>query len=132
MTRSSTDRRVVRTKMALRSVLGELVEEKGLDAITVSDLTERANMNRGTFYLHYHDKNDLIASLEDEIVKEVLKVGSGLRHVSLEEVYSAHENNTPLSFAVALFDYLRQNGMFVRALLGPKGTRASASVFKTL
>lgn len=121
MARSSTDRRVIRTKMALRSVLGELVEEKGLDAITVSDLTERADINRGTFYLHYRDKNDLIESLEDEIVQEVLKVGSGLRHVSLEEVYSAHENNTALPFAVALFDYLRQNGMFMRALLGPKG-----------
>jgi len=117
----SVDRRVLRTKRLLRSVLGELVEEKGLDGITVCDLTDRAGINRGTFYLHYRDKNDLIHSLEDEIVAEVLDVGAGLEGVTLEDLYACYEGDVPLPFAVALFDYLRENGLFVRALIGPQG-----------
>ncbi len=46
------DRRIARTKTAIREALVALIEEKGFDAILVSDIAERANINRGTFYLH--------------------------------------------------------------------------------
>lgn len=131
MVQGSNDRRVLRTKKLLRSVLGELVEEKGLDGITVSDLTERAGINRGTFYLHYRDKNDLIHNLEDEILSEVLSVGEGLEGVTLEDVYVCYSQSTPLPFAVGLFDYLRENGLFVSALIGPKGDPGFQPRFQT-
>ncbi|EEL70861.1 hypothetical protein IGA_00005 [Bacillus cereus HuA3-9] len=54
-----TDLRVARTKEAIRDALTELINEKGFDSITVKDITARANINRGTFYLHYRDKYDL-------------------------------------------------------------------------
>lgn len=131
MVQGSNDRRVLRTKRLLRSVLGELIEEKGLDGITVSDLTERAGINRGTFYLHYKDKNDLIHNLEDEILSEVLTVGEGLEDVTLEDVYVCYSQNRPLPFAVGLFDYLRENGLFVKALIGPKGDPGFQPRFQT-
>jgi AcrR family transcriptional regulator len=53
------DRRVARSRAALHQALQELVKEKGYEAVTVEDITERANLGRTTFYLHYRDKEDL-------------------------------------------------------------------------
>ena len=49
------DPRIERTREALRGALMALIEEKGFDAISVQDITERARLNRATFYLHYRD-----------------------------------------------------------------------------
>ena len=50
MSSTSDDRRVQRTKRMLRSALAQLIEEKhGIDNVTVAELTERADLNRGTF-----------------------------------------------------------------------------------
>ena len=51
-----TDRRVQRTRQLLRQAFFEVVQEKGFAATTVQDITERANLNRGTFYTHFEDK----------------------------------------------------------------------------
>jgi AcrR family transcriptional regulator len=59
------DRRVDRTRRALREALFDLIREKSYDQITVEEITERANLGRTTFYLHYKDKEDLL--LEDFI-----------------------------------------------------------------
>ena len=51
------DLRVIKTRAAIRTAFRELVMEK--NQFTVKDLTERANINRKTFYFHYTDMNDL-------------------------------------------------------------------------
>lgn len=53
------DRRVQRTRNLLRNALMQLIDEKGYDAITIHDITERANLGRTTFYLHYQSKDEL-------------------------------------------------------------------------
>ena len=59
------DRRVRRTVHALQGALIELILERGFEAITVSDITERADVGRSTFYAHFADKEDLLqGSLE--------------------------------------------------------------------
>lgn len=55
-----TDRRVRRTREALTRALIELILEKGFDATNVSDIVERADVGRSTFYVHYADKEDLL------------------------------------------------------------------------
>jgi AcrR family transcriptional regulator len=63
------DRRITRTRFALKQALTELVAEKGYDAVTVEDITSRANLGRTTFYLHYQDKEDLLLEgLEEKLV----------------------------------------------------------------
>ena len=49
------DRRIKKTHILLKKTLTELIEEKELRKITVSEFCERANINRGTFYLHFLD-----------------------------------------------------------------------------
>jgi AcrR family transcriptional regulator len=50
------DPRVLRTRQLLLHAFADLYSEKGFQAITVHDITERANVNRGTFYSHFEDK----------------------------------------------------------------------------
>jgi AcrR family transcriptional regulator len=54
------DRRIERTRQMLRQAFIEVVREKGFAATSIQDITERANVNRGTFYLHFSDKYMLL------------------------------------------------------------------------
>lgn len=60
------DRRALRTRQALRQAFLEVAREKGVMAASIQEITERANVSRGTFYAHYADKYALI----DAIVRE--------------------------------------------------------------
>jgi AcrR family transcriptional regulator len=66
MLKQGQDRRVQRTRELLQRAAMELITERGYDAITVGDITERANLGRTTFYLHYQNKVDLLLSGHDE------------------------------------------------------------------
>ena len=50
------DRRVLKTQESLKKAVIELMIEKNFDDITIQDIADRANVNRGTIYLHYQDK----------------------------------------------------------------------------
>ncbi len=56
------DRRVRRTKWRLKEALLELIDERDYDAITIEDMTERADVGRSTFYSHFTSKDDLLFS----------------------------------------------------------------------
>ncbi len=64
-------RRNTATRAKIRRALTELIVEKGFDALTVSDITRRAGVNRGTFYLHFVDKFDALEQLEDELIAKL-------------------------------------------------------------
>jgi AcrR family transcriptional regulator len=57
------DRRVQRTRQALRNALLELIKEKGYDSISVEEITQRANLGRATFYLHYKERARTISDI---------------------------------------------------------------------
>ena len=65
------DRRTRRTRRALQDALLNLAEEKDLESVTVQEITDRADINRATFYQHYRDKDDLISSALDALFEEV-------------------------------------------------------------
>lgn len=60
------DRRAQRTRQVLRQAFLDIAQEKGLMTASIQEITERANVSRGTFYAHYADKYVLI----DTIVRE--------------------------------------------------------------
>lgn len=65
------DRRKRKTRLAIRQACLELIDEKGFEAMTILDITERADINRGTFYLHYVDKYAMLDSYEDELIEKM-------------------------------------------------------------
>jgi AcrR family transcriptional regulator len=68
--KTKIDRRIQRTRKALRNALLELLKEKEYDLISVEEITQHANLGRATFYLHYKDKEDLLVDEFNEIVNE--------------------------------------------------------------
>ncbi|RIN07979.1 TetR family transcriptional regulator, partial [Staphylococcus shinii] len=65
------DRRVRKTKKAIKQAFIKLLAEKELERITIQDITTLADINRGTFYLHYEDKYILLSDLEDEFIDDL-------------------------------------------------------------
>lgn len=63
------DRRVKRSKTLMRDALIDLMKEKPFSEITAKDITERADLNRATFYLHYNNVFELLDALENEAVE---------------------------------------------------------------
>lgn len=68
------DRRVIKTKAEIKKAYFELLSEKHFESITVRDITDRANINRGTFYLHFEDKYQVLDYYEDEIFSEIRSI----------------------------------------------------------
>jgi AcrR family transcriptional regulator len=63
------DRRSQRTRHLLSNALVELIREKDYNTITVSDIIERADVGRSTFYAHYRDKDDLFVGELDRVIE---------------------------------------------------------------
>lgn len=72
--KTKIDRRIQRTCKALRTALLELIKEKGYDAISIEEITERADVGRATFYLHYKDKEDLLLEEFREMAIEKVQI----------------------------------------------------------
>lgn len=115
---SKQDRRILKTKSEIKQALTELMDEKRFEAITVRDLTERANINRGTFYLHYQDKYDLLEQCEDEIIKNILE---NIHELQVQDIEVLLAKEKPFPFVVKVFEYIQENADFLRAVLGPNG-----------
>ncbi len=65
------DRRVRRSRAAIRGAFLELIMEKEFSQITVKELAERADINRKTFYMHYSSLDDVLAEVEDIYASEL-------------------------------------------------------------
>lgn len=72
--RHNSDKRVIRTKKAIRNALFRLMEQKGIEDIGVSELTSAANVNRRTFYTHYRNMTDILDELEAELVSALAEL----------------------------------------------------------
>ena len=66
------DRRVQRTRKLLRDSMLALILEEGYDDISIQDITDKANLGRATFYLHFKDKDELLLEVMDQFLKDFL------------------------------------------------------------
>ena len=82
----SEDRRVIKTKRAIRNAFARLLSEKELGDITVSDIAEYADINRKTFYNYYAGVHEVVYEIEDEIARSF---GGALGTLELASVDNA-------------------------------------------
>lgn len=115
------DPRISRSRAALREAFITLVEEHGIDGFSVGDLCTSAGLNRGTFYNHFRDKESLLASFEDEVIEGLGGVLAKFQNIKLRELAAYSLMHRPLPMLVELYDYLREEGPFLHAMLGPGG-----------
>lgn len=73
MRQGKTDLRVIRTKKAIRDTFCAMIMEMDYPDITIKELSQRAMINRNTFYLHYDSMNALLQELQDEIAGEFME-----------------------------------------------------------
>ena len=66
----AVDRRVRKTKKQLRQGLTQLLQTKNINEISVRELSDLVDINRGTFYLHYRDIYDLLDQIEQEMFEQ--------------------------------------------------------------
>ena len=67
------DLRVIRTREAIRKAFEEMICEMDYEQISIKELTERARINRKTFYLHYNSLDDLLRELQNEMAKNFIE-----------------------------------------------------------
>ena len=107
------DRRVRRTKKLLTQALTELLQKKQVKEITVKELTDLADMNRGTFYMYYRDIFDMLEKIEDELFQK------------LDVIAQSHEHGDPTQqvkpILLDLFRFIEENQEMCRVLLSPNG-----------
>ncbi|KFJ01237.1 TetR/AcrR family transcriptional regulator [Bifidobacterium stellenboschense] len=67
-------KRHTKTEAKIKAAFTTLVQSKGFDAMTVSDIARTAGINRGTFYMHYLDKFDLRQQLIDDTIADLTAI----------------------------------------------------------
>ena len=107
------DRRVRRTKKLLTQALTELMQQKQVKEITVTELTDLADMNRGTFYLYYKDIFDMLEHIEDSMFQ------------ALNEILERHKKENVVQKTEPILrdilGFIEENQDMVRVLLSPHG-----------
>ena len=64
-------RSAIRSRKLIKTAFMELAAEKEISKITVKDIADRADINRGTFYAHYRDVYDVLEQIEDEAIENL-------------------------------------------------------------
>jgi AcrR family transcriptional regulator len=109
------DLRVRRTRKLLQEALMELTVEKGFAAVTVRDITERAMVNRSTFYRHYVDKYDLLEQYMTRLGESVSEAAA-----IVEKANPGTPEKVPPGLLV-LIKHVQEYADFYRIMLGQNG-----------
>jgi len=109
MNEKNEDRRVRKTKKALRESLAILIAQKNIRDISVQELSNLADLNRATFYLHYKDIYELQQQIEDEVADEINTI--------LDHHMPTVSKQNPYPLFVALLGYIKENAGLCDMLL---------------
>ncbi|MBV7333272.1 TetR/AcrR family transcriptional regulator [Chloroflexi bacterium TSY] len=113
MSEKKVDRRIRRTRRLLGEALLDLLQEKDYESITVQEITDRADLNRATFYLHYESKQELLfdglAARFDELVER------------MNQESSDKMDWGDCSSELMIFQHAADNAELYKVLLGERG-----------
>ncbi|WP_040410867.1 TetR/AcrR family transcriptional regulator [Desulfosporosinus sp. OT] len=104
------DRRIQKTRQLIMNTFLNLLAEKGFEKITINDIAKRANINRGTVYLHYVDKSDLL----DKCIETYVEL-------LLNHCANSDDTNLKASAFHSTFEYLEKNFTIYKLLLSNEG-----------
>lgn len=106
---TKVDRRILKSQESIKKAVIELMTEKNFDDITIQDIADRANVNRGTIYLHYQDKFDLLDKLIEAHINELREMCEWACELDF------------IKATMPFFEYFEQNYLFFSTMLASKG-----------
>lgn len=124
MKEKKQDRRVRKTRHLLRQGLAKLMLQKSVKEITVKELTELVDINRGTFYLHYKDIYDMAEKIELDIMREFQQIFASKPADAVVE--------SPFPLFLEIYAYLAENADLCAAFLGKNGDMAFVEKMKAM
>ena len=107
-------RSAIRSRRLIREAYTALLKEKDLSKITVTDIVNRADINRATFYAHYPDVRGVTEEIENEIIAKMLDV--------LKEFEFTNFFRNPTPLLLQLSRYLEEDVEFYRILIKANGS----------
>jgi AcrR family transcriptional regulator len=115
------DRRIQRTRKLLRDALMDLIMEDGYDAISIQDITEKANLGRATFYLHFKDKDELLLDVMEQFIADFMQ--------QVPQISEAQWRLDDTKAIIKLFDFAADHYDLYRILIiGSGGITAAAQL----
>jgi AcrR family transcriptional regulator len=115
--RATIDPRVLRTRQFLQDALISLIEEKGFENVKIQEITERAGLNRATFYLHYRDKNDLLVKNMSYILEQLDQTVD----IPLEIDHDQLTTDVIVNPLISVFDHFAEHAKFYHVMLSEIG-----------
>ncbi|MDO3413002.1 TetR/AcrR family transcriptional regulator C-terminal domain-containing protein [Saccharibacillus sp. CPCC 101409] len=103
----TTDRRVRKSKAALKETLIRLMRQREFKHISITDLVRGADLNRGTFYKHYQTKEELLAEAVDDAINDL--VDSFRAPYRNAESFAVSELSAS---AVTIFEHVHRHAAF--------------------
>lgn len=126
------DRRILKTRSVIKESLTVLMKEKPFDKITIKDITDKANINRATFYLHYMDKYDLLEQSQNDILNEIREVLADAFKIFNPQSLPIQNATTIIPFLSCVYECIGKNSEFVKVILGGNGDLNFQLKFKSL
>lgn len=120
MEQRTLDKRAKKTRGLLKKALSELMREKPVNEITVRELSQRCQINRGTFYLHYRDVYDMLDKLEREVYNDLSQMLSTIGRGAVDAI-------SPILNRICA--YIDDNRDVCGAILGKNGSAGFVSRF---
>ena len=114
------DQRTRLTRLLLRRALTDLMVQKPIQSISITELCAAAGLNRGTFYAHYTDIYDLLGQMEEEMMETFRSALQPLLNTSADDF-------SPLKITTGIFQCIKDNADLCSVTLGPYGDKQFAA-----
>ncbi|PLR80581.1 TetR/AcrR family transcriptional regulator [Bacillus canaveralius] len=104
---ANIDRRIKKTKAALKVSIITLMQRKDFEDISITDIVQLADLNRGTFYKHYQYKEELLEEVIDDVITDLI--------ASYREPYQNSETfevRNLTSSAIKIFEHVANYSSF--------------------
>lgn len=72
--KNRSQKRAKRTRKKLKAAALDAFSEKSIDAVTVEEITEKADVGKGTLYQHFEDKEEIVVTLVEEAVEHLIEI----------------------------------------------------------
>lgn len=134
MSDQQLDRRVRRTRQALQDALISLILEKGYDSVTIEEITDRADLGRTTFYLHFRDKEELLLQAVESIAEDFIeKHAVDLdRELKPELTLDSLRINLDERILFHVFEHARENADLYKVMLRGEGSSKTTERMRVL